>query len=164
MNKTSILELLQETRDTTLSCYSLSPASLEKTYGPGKWSVRQILHHLADVEMMFHVRLKKIVAEPKQVMWAYSPDDWNAAFDYEHAPLEGRKELYLLLRNYNCTLIDTHYENFAGKEFVHSSLGLRTFGMECERLGTHNRSHLEQVFRALDDAALIRQLQPQQHN
>jgi len=43
-----LIRELERTRDETLKCFSLSPAELARTYGPGKWPVTFLLHHLSD--------------------------------------------------------------------------------------------------------------------
>ena len=45
-----ILEALDASRAETLRYFELESGELEATYGPGKWSVRFVLHHLADSE------------------------------------------------------------------------------------------------------------------
>ncbi|OYU97395.1 MAG: hypothetical protein CFE21_03635 [Bacteroidetes bacterium B1(2017)] len=47
-------------------CFDLSETDLQRNYGPGKWNIRQILHHLTDLDYLFIGRLKKVMAEPKQ--------------------------------------------------------------------------------------------------
>jgi hypothetical protein len=39
---------LTTTRNETLKYFDLGEEDLERTYGPGKWSVRFLLHHLAE--------------------------------------------------------------------------------------------------------------------
>ena len=45
-----IRDALEATRDETLPLFALGDTDLERTYGPGKWSVRYLLHHIADAE------------------------------------------------------------------------------------------------------------------
>lgn len=149
MTKLEILKLLQETKLFTIECFDLSDQDLKKTYGAGKWNIRQILHHLTDVEYLFIGRLKKIIAEPKQVIWAFNQDDWNNAFDYLNAPLNGKKELYSISRDMNYQLIENYYEQYFQKEFVHNLTGLRTLEMEFKKLALQNQSHNEQIKIAL---------------
>lgn len=149
MTKTELLQLVTLTKEETTTYFSLPQAELTKTYGEGKWSVRQILHHLTDVEYLLHGRLKKIIAEPKQVIWAFNQDDWNLAFNYLNEPLDGKKELYMLCREMNYKLIDAYFDEFEKKEFVHSEVGLRTLQMEFEKVGLHNQSHNAQIKSAL---------------
>ncbi len=149
MNKTEILHLLQDTKSFTISCFDLSNSELNKNYGDGKWTIRQILHHLTDTEYLFVGRLKKIMAEPKQVIWAFNQDEWNETFDYINEPLTSKKELYSLCREMNSELIEKYYDQFKDKEFVHSITGLRTLQMEFEKVGLHNHTHNEQIKKAL---------------
>jgi hypothetical protein len=111
--------------------------------------VRQILHHLTDTEYLLMGRLKKIIAEPKQVIWAFNQDDWNNAFNYLNEPLTGKKELYSLCRKMNCHLIEQYFDVSEKYEFVHSETGLRTLQMEFEKVAMHNLSHNSQIEVAL---------------
>ncbi len=151
MTKTELLKLLQDTKSATINHFDLSENELNKTYGDGKWTVRQILHHLTDTEYLFLGRLKKIIAEPKQVIWAFNQDDWNNTFDYLNEPLTGKKELYSLCREMNYQLIEKYYDGYFQKEFVHSETGLRTLYMEFEKVAEHNQSHNKQIKKALKE-------------
>jgi hypothetical protein len=150
MTKSQILELLLNTKSDTISFFDLSETELNKSYGEGKWTIRQILHHLTDVEYLFIGRLKKIIAEPKQVIWAFNQDDWDKAFDYLHEPLTGKKELYSLCREMNYQLIEKYYDQYKSKEFVHNETGLRTLQIEFEKVALQNQLHNEQIKMALE--------------
>jgi hypothetical protein len=149
MTKTEILQLLQATKNFTTQCFDLSETELNKNYGDGKWTVRQILHHLTDTEYLFIGRVKKIIAEPKQVIWAFNQDDWDSAFDYLNEPLTGKKELYTLCREMNYQLIEKYFDQYHQKEFVHNETGLKTLQIEFEKVALHNQSHIEQIKIAL---------------
>lgn len=149
MTKSELLNLLLDTKSDSIPFFDLSETELNKSYGEGKWTVRQILHHLTDVEYLFIGRLKKIIAEPKQVIWAFNQDDWDKAFDYLHEPLTGKKVLYSLCREMNYQLIEKYYDQYKSKEFVHNETGLRTLQMEFEKVALHNHSHNEQIKMAL---------------
>ncbi len=132
-----------------MSFFDLPESDLIKTYGEGKWSIRQILHHLTDTEYLLMGRLKKVIAEPRQVIWGFNPDDWSAAFDYLNEPLTGKKEFYSLCREMNYQLIDRYFDQCGKYEFVHSETGLRTLEMEFEKVAFHNQSHNNQIELAL---------------
>jgi hypothetical protein len=149
MRKTELLELLDSTQLYTVGCYDLSPEELSRAYGPGKWTIRQILHHLTDTEYLLMGRLKKIIAEPKQVIWSFNQENWNQAFNYIQEPLTGKKELYTLCRKMNYQLIDKYYNNYHQKEFVHNETGLRTLEQEFKKVALHNQTHNEQIKTAL---------------
>jgi hypothetical protein len=64
---------LESTRDETLRYFSLGDEDLARTYAPGKWPVRYILQHLTDSETVFYDRIRRVISEPRQVIWWYVP-------------------------------------------------------------------------------------------
>lgn len=149
MRKTELLELLLSTKKETLHYFDCSDADLQKSYDRGKWNVRQILHHLTDTEFLFLGRLKKIIAEPRQVIWAFNQDEWNSAFNYLNEPLKNKKIFYSLCRDMNYHLIEAYHDSYSQKEFIHSETGLRTLKMEFEKVALHNQTHIVQIKTAL---------------
>jgi len=59
-----IIERLEAAKSQTLKYFDLGDDELSKTYGPGKWSVRFILHHLADAETVLFDRIRRLISEP----------------------------------------------------------------------------------------------------
>jgi hypothetical protein len=66
-----IVELLTATKIETEKYFNLSVDDLSKTYAAGKWDIKKILVHLADAESVLHERIKRVIAGPKQVIWAF---------------------------------------------------------------------------------------------
>src|SRR4051812_38122858 len=54
-----IIDKLEATRARTLKYFDLGDDMLARTYGPGKWPVRFILHHLADTETVLYDRIRR---------------------------------------------------------------------------------------------------------
>ncbi len=150
MTKQELLAQLATTKTETSRHFDLSEADLVKTHCEDSWNIRQILHHLADTEMILHVRIKKVIAEPKQVVWNCEQDDWNDTFGYFDEPLGVKKLAFEVSRQLNIELIENFYDKFSEKEFVHSEMGLRTVKDEFEKIGWHNEKHLEQIRKALE--------------
>ena len=145
----NIITKLIETKRQTEIYFDLSENDLQKTYSIGKWNVRKILIHLADTESVLHERIKRIIAEPKQVIWAFDQDLWCKNLDYENFPLEISKSLFLANRQSIIFLADKFYQEMGDKEFVHSQTGLRTLKDEFEKVANHNQGHLNQIEIAL---------------
>ena len=59
----------------------LSDGVIDQTYGPDKWSARQIICHLADVEIAFAFRLRQAVAETDHVIQPFDQDTWARNYD-----------------------------------------------------------------------------------
>ncbi len=147
-----IIEKLETTKAMTLIYYDLKDEHLDKSYGSGKWSIRYILHHLADAETVLYNRIRQVISEPRQVQWAFDQDAWAVELDYSIVPVKLSRNIYAAIREgiiYNDRL---HYESRAHREFVHSETGTRTFKQEFDKVATHNEYHLMQIKKALDDS------------
>lgn len=140
---------LESTRDETLRYFSLEPRDLAQRYAPGKWSVRFLLHHLADSETVLYDRIARVLSEPRQVLWVYDQDAWSNGLDYSERPLDISRRVYESVRNAIIYYAALHYENKGHLEFVHSVTGVRTLKDEFDKVADHNEHHLEQIRSAL---------------
>ncbi len=144
---------LEATRDETLRYFGLGQDDLARTYEPGKWSVRYILHHLADSETVLYERIRRVLSEPPQVIWWYDQDAWANGLNYAEVPLEMSRRIYESVRAAMIYHAGLHYEKNGHLEFVHSKTGLRTLKDEFEKTASHNAHHLSQIRTALDSKA-----------
>jgi hypothetical protein len=149
MDVTTLLEDLEATRHETLACFDLSDSELSRTYGPGKWPVRYILHHLSDSETVFYDRICRVLSEPRQVLWVYDESAWASGIDYAKKPLALARPVYDSLRVANAYFVETRYESEGHREFVHSVTGVRTLKDEMHKIAAHNAHHLAQIRLAL---------------
>jgi hypothetical protein len=106
----TLLADLAESRLTTLGYFALPAEDLEKRYGAGKWSVRYLLHHLADSETVQVYRLRRVISEPRQVIWAYDQDAWAQRLDYGNHPLDLSERLFRASREAILHYAARHYE------------------------------------------------------
>ena len=145
----NLFEELAYTRDLTLRCFDLPEQDLARVYAPGKWNIRQVLHHIADAETVLYDRIRRTIAKPRQVIWAFDPDAWADQLNYHALPLEINKSIFQAVRASVIHLAEQHYETSDQKEFVHSETGLRTLKDEFEKIAWHNSHHLNQIQQAL---------------
>jgi uncharacterized damage-inducible protein DinB len=144
-----LIRALERTRDETLGYFSLGEADLARAYAPGKWSVRHLLNHLTDSEVVLAERLRRAISEPGTVIWYYDQDAWAKGLDYPTRPLESCKPVFGALRVAMIELARHHYERDGAKEFVHSKSGLRTVKEEFDKVASHTEHHLTQIRQAL---------------
>ena len=144
-----IIDKLEAARVTTIGYFDLADDQLDRTYGPGKWSVRFVLHHLADSESILYYRLRRVISEPRQVIWVYDQDLWAQALDYRTVPMDLSRDVYLTSRRAIIHLARRHYEQAADVWFVHSETGRRTLQDEFDKVVWHNQQHLDQIAKAL---------------
>ena len=153
MNNMRIIQELESTRAQTLKFFELTDEELEKSYEPGKWTVRFLLHHLADAETILFERIRRVISEPRQVLWAFDQDAWARKLDYANRPLKLSKQIYASVRDGIIHDVRLHYDSSSQLEFVHSETGVRTLKDEFDKVASHNEHHLEQIRRALGPSA-----------
>lgn len=144
-----IIEGLKETESQTLSYFDLSEEHLARTYAPGKWTVRQLLHHITDADTVLYDRIRRTISNPGQVIWAFDQDLWAKGLNYRTFPLEVNKAIYVATRAAVIHLAQQHYADAAEKKFVHSATGLRSLKDEFDKVVWHNQQHLDQIAQAL---------------
>src|SRR5437764_2005092 len=132
-----IVTRLEAVRDRTLKYFELDQPQLDRTYGPGKWSVHFILHHLADAETVLFDRIRRVISEPRQVIWAFDQDAWAKGLDYSRMPLEMSRNIYQSVRTGMIYHARLHYESDGHREFVHSETGVRTLKDEFDKVAAH---------------------------
>lgn len=140
---------LEKTRDETLRYFALDQNDLTRTYAPGKWPVRFILHHLADSETVLFDRIRRVLSEPRQVLWVFDQDAWAEGLDYSQVPLDISRRVYESVRNAIIYYAGLYYERKGHLEFVHSVTGVRTLKDEFDKVASHNEHHLGQIRLAL---------------
>ena len=145
-----LLAELDRTRDETLRYFSLGDEDLSRPFGPGKWSVKFLLHHLADSETVLYDRIARILSEPRQVLWVYDQDAWCKGLDYSQRPLDISRAVYESVRRAITWYAALHYEKDGHLEFVHSVTGVRTLKDEFDKVAAHNEHHLAHIRTALD--------------
>ena len=144
-----LIRQLETTRDETLRHFSLDPGDLARTYAPDKWSVKFILHHLSDSETVLFDRIRRVLSEPRQVIWVYDQDAWARGLDYAQFPLEISRRIYESVREAIIYYAGRYYSEKGHLEFVHSVTGVRTLKDEFDKVASHNEHHLAQIRSAL---------------
>ncbi len=146
----NLIRELEATRDETLRYFTLEGHDLGRTYASGKWPVKFILHHLSDSETVLFDRIRRVISEPRQVLWVYDQDAWAKGLDYSRVPLELSRRVYESVRNAIIYYAGMHYEQNGHLEFVHSATGVRTLRDEFDKVAAHNAHHLGQIRVALE--------------
>src|SRR3982750_3169012 len=140
-----LIRQLEATRDETLKYFALSESELARSYGPGKWPVRFILLHLSDTETVLFDRIRRVLSEPRPVIWAYDQDAWARGLEYDQLPLELSCRVYQSVRASIIYYAHRYYQSKGQLEFVHSQTGVRTLREEFEKIASHNEHHLAQI-------------------
>ena len=122
---------------------SLTPAQLDRSPEPGKWSIREIAAHLADCETVFGFRLRQTLSEEHAIVQPFDQERWSqryAAYNFDSA-----LALYEAARNWNLRLLTTISEEDRHHPTTHPERGTMTFWTIVETMAGHDINHLQQI-------------------
>lgn len=122
----------------------ITPEELDGSPAPGKWSPRQIVHHLADSEMTAAVRFRLLIAEDRPAIKGYDQDRFADRLHYER-PHEASLELFRAARASTAELMGCLSEQDWLREGTHSEVG--RFGLDTwlRVYAPHAHKHAAQI-------------------
>ena len=122
----------------------ITPEELDARPGPGKWTAREIVHHLADAEMTAAVRFRLLLAEDRPAIKGYDQDEFARRLHYER-PHEASLELFRAVRASTAELMTCLSEADWLREGTHSETG--RFGLDTwlRIYGAHAHRHADQI-------------------
>jgi hypothetical protein len=123
----------------------LGERGLAKSYGPGKWTGKQILAHLADAELAIAFRIRQVLAEDGHRIQPFDEASW--ARRYENVDHEAALASFLALRRWNLSLLRTLGPADLDREAFHPERGEETLGTIVRLLAGHDFNHLAQLER-----------------
>jgi tRNA-binding protein len=124
-----------------------SAHDLNWTTSPGRWSIAQIVAHLADAEIVGAYRFRMILAAPGTPLQAFDQNDWARELKYDGRDAAASLALFTALRTAQLALWrglgDEELERYGmhaerGRESVRDLLGL---------YAGHDLNHLAQIAR-----------------
>lgn len=126
---------------------NISTEDFSKTYRPGSWNVLQLIHHVADIQMLHFLRMKKALTEPdyKDVTlidmdaWVTTPDGISAPVEDSLIMLEGITKRYVyLLRSLTEKDLKIEYFHPVRKYMINQAQAIAMSAW-------HVRHHLEHI-------------------
>ena len=110
---------------------------------PGQWSIRQVLCHLADAEIIYADRMKRVLAEDNPTFFNADPDQFEAAlYSQERDPTEEVSLIAAVRAHMFRTLSACDIEAYQ-RTGVHSTDGPMTLETLLERITQHIPHHIE---------------------
>jgi len=125
----------------------LSPQQLCEPERLGKWSIVQILQHLADSDIVWAWRLRVILAQDRPPLTGYDQDLWAERLHYEEADAREAIELFTALRRANLRLIERASPADLRRVGVHVERGEETLEHLRRLYAGHDLLHLRQIAR-----------------
>jgi hypothetical protein len=112
---------------------------------PGKWSVRQIVAHLADAELVGAHRLRQVIAEDNPTLIAFDQDAWTRNLDYAARKPKQSLETFRRIRAENYELLKGLPEAAFERSGNHTENGAMTLRRLLEGYAEHAETHARQL-------------------
>ncbi|MGE1165208.1 YfiT family bacillithiol transferase [Peribacillus simplex] len=127
---------------------SLSDEELSRTYREGSWTVRQLVHHIADSQLNMYQRLKLALTDENPTVPAFDEEKWAIQPDTK-LPVESSIKM---LEGINERIVSLGYsltEEQLDRAFTHQINGIITVATKVAKLAWHEEHHLAHIKIAL---------------
>ncbi|OEH53731.1 metal-dependent hydrolase [Oceanobacillus sp. E9] len=130
---------------------SLNDEELSKTYREGSWTIRQLVHHIADSQLNMYQRLKLALTDESPTVPAFDQEKWAIQPDVK-LPIESSIKM---LEGINERIVSLGYsltEEQLDESFVHQINGEISVTTKFAKLAWHEEHHLAHIKIALSKA------------
>jgi hypothetical protein len=121
--------------------------------GPDRWTIHEIIVHIADSEANSYVRCRRFVAEPGSGVMGYDENVWARELRYHAQSTEDALELFKYLRRASCALIRGLPESVWSNTVHHTESGVMKMDEWLDIYTRHVYDHIAQMQTVYDDWA-----------
>ena len=114
---------------------------------PGKWSAREIIHHLGDSESFSAARLRKLLIEDNAVIQGYDQDEYATKLRYNERDMAPALEAFRCARESTMQILDLMTEDDWKRTGTHSESGVYTTEDWLTIYAKHAHNHAAQIQR-----------------
>ena len=142
------IDVLRETPGAAARAVAtLTPEKLRTPESDGKWSVAQVLRHLADTDIVWGWRMRLILAQDRPAITGFDQDLWAERLDYANADPNESLETFAVLRRDNLRLLERASVEDLQRVGVHAERGEESAGYLVRLYAGHDLMHLNQIDR-----------------
>ena len=123
----------------------VSPAKLKKRPAPDKWSVGEVLSHLADGEIVIGWRIRSILGAPGVAVQAYDQEAWNKSLHYDKRNAQKDLVQFQVVRDANLALLKSLTPEQWKHAGLHSERGEESIERLAKMIAGHDVNHLKQI-------------------
>ncbi|HEU4557979.1 MAG TPA: DinB family protein [Longimicrobium sp.] len=140
------IPLLASAPETLAALVEPLPASvIDRRPAPSKWSVREIVAHLADDELVGAYRIRLILSAPGTAIQAFDQDSWASGGRYAAADLGASLALFRALREANLALLSVLEEEEWDRYGIHAERGRESIREIAAYYAGHDLNHFAQI-------------------
>lgn len=137
---------VERCRDLTAS---RPTAELARPEAEGKWSAAGIIQHLADSELVWGFRLRKVLAEDRPTLAGFDQDRWADRLGYATADRDAALAMFSSLRSANLALLRSASDEDLERVGVHVERGEESVRHMMRLYAGHDLAHIRQLERVL---------------
>jgi uncharacterized damage-inducible protein DinB len=142
------IKVMEEQLDwLTAATSSIDDAMLRRPEKQGKWSIMQVVQHLADSELVYGYRLRLVVAHDTPEIQATDQDRWANELKYNEANLDEALELLRALRDANLRFCRSLSQAQLQRVGIHSERGPESVTKIIQMIAGHDILHRNQINR-----------------
>ena len=120
----------------------MSDQQLDAAPIPGKWSTRQVVCHIADFELVYADRMKRVIAENEPTFFGGDPDTFAAGLAYAQRDVNEELQLIDSVRRQMTRILRTLSESDFDRIGNHSEAGLMTLATLLQGITGHLTHHV----------------------
>jgi len=128
---------------------TVTDADLRARPAPGKWSVGEILAHMAEDELATSWRYRQMIEHCGCDLASFDQDQWSELGDYASWNPKEALELFRLLRDANLRLLARLSSQEWQKFGIHAERGRITVSDLARHMAGHDMNHIDQIRRIL---------------
>lgn len=123
----------------------LTPKQLKWKPEPTKWSIAEIVAHLADVEIVASWRMRSIVGANGTTIQPFDQDAWASAFQYAKRDPKQSLEVFRVLRENNLAMLKSLPPEAWDNYGMHLERGKETIAHLARMFAGHDTNHVLQI-------------------
>jgi hypothetical protein len=112
---------------------------------PGKWSAREIVHHLGDSETVSGIRLRRLLSEDNPVIQGYDQDQYATQLKYNEREMQPALDAFRAARATTAQIIDTMTREDWNRAGSHSEHGRYSALDWLKIYADHAHNHAAQI-------------------
>jgi hypothetical protein len=125
----------------------LTNAHTGRPEAPGKWSIRQVIQHLADSDLVWGWRVRLVLAQDRPPLTGYDQDRWAERLRYQDSRVTDALDEFGVLRRSNVRLIERATPEDLARVGVHAERGEESVSRMIQLYAGHDLLHLRQIDR-----------------
>jgi len=125
------------------------PEDLQRQPGPGRWSVAEIMSHLADSEIVLAYRMRMILSSPGTAIQAFNQDAWCRTQHAERSDPRDSLALFRAIRGSTVRLARSLNDDELDRYGIHAERGKESVRHLIRMYAGHDRNHVAQIEKLL---------------